>query len=214
MKKLIVVLFVLAFSFSSCAQPQETQTHKKGETMSVNQSTAVFGGGCFWCVEAIFQEMNGVTKVVSGYSGGTVSNPTYRQVCDGNTGHAEVTKIIFDSTVVSFTELLEVFFSSHDPTQMNRQGADVGTQYRSVVFYTDDQQKEITLSIIKELNEQKVYSKPIVTEVSPLKEFYPAEDYHQNYFANNPNQGYCQFVIVPKLEKFKKIFKDKLKSSH
>lgn len=182
--------------------------------MSVNQSTAVFGGGCFWCVEAIFQEMNGVSKVVSGYSGGTVPNPTYRQVCDGNTGHAEVTKIIYDSTVVSFTELLEAFFSSHDPTQLNRQGADVGTQYRSVVFYTDEQQKDIALSIIKELNEQKVYSKPIVTEVSPLKDFYAAEDYHQDYFANNPNQAYCQFVIVPKLEKFKKVFKDKLKSSH
>lgn len=172
---------------------------------------ATFGGGCFWCTEAIFKEMKGVQSVISGYSGGDIVNPSYREVCSGRTGHAEVVEIEFDPQIVSFQELLEVFWATHDPTTLNRQGADIGTQYRSVIFYHNEKQKEIAETIKQRLNEENVFEKPVVTEISAWKNFFRAEDYHQDYFERNPGQGYCQFVIVPKLEKFRKIFKEKLK---
>lgn len=173
--------------------------------------TATFGGGCFWCTEAIFQEVNGVFSVVSGYSGGNVRNPSYREVTSGSTGHAEVIQIKFDPEVVSYLQLLEIFFKTHDPTTLNRQGADVGTQYRSVIFYHNSQQKEMAGKVKEALDKEKIWKDPIVTEISEFSAFYKAEDYHQNYFENNPNQAYCQFVIVPKLEKLEKLFKDQLK---
>jgi len=173
---------------------------------------ATFGGGCFWCTEAVFKELQGVASVTSGYSGGHVINPAYREVTTGRTGHAEVVEIEFDPTVISFQELLEVFWATHDPTTLNRQGADVGSQYRSVIFYHNEKQKEIAEEIKRKLNEAKVFEKTVVTEISPWENFFRAENYHQDYYENNPQQGYCQFVIVPKLNKFRKIFKDKLKS--
>ena len=173
--------------------------------------TAVFGAGCFWCVEAVFQELKGVASVESGYSGGTYVNPTYDEVSSGKTGHAEVARITFDPEIVSFETLLAVFFKTHDPTTLNYQGADHGTQYRSAIFYTTPSQKEISERIIKALNQEKAYPNPIVTEVTALDKFYVAENYHQNYYTNNPNQGYCNYVIQPKVEKFRKVFKDQLK---
>lgn len=174
-------------------------------------SQATLGAGCFWCVEAVFQRLEGVKKVLSGYSGGHVENPTYEQVCGKQTGHAEVARVYFDSSVVSFTEILEVFWKTHDPTTLNQQGADVGPQYRSAVFYHNENQKEIAEKLKAELTQAKIWDDPIVTEISPLTNFYEAENYHQNYYENNPTQGYCSFVITPKIEKFEKIFKDKLK---
>ena len=173
--------------------------------------TVTFGAGCFWCTEAVFLNVNGVTKVVSGYSGGKVKNPSYREVCTGTTGHAEVTQITYDPKVVSYESLLEVFWNTHDPTTLNRQGADEGTQYRSAVFYNDEEQKKIAEQYKKQLEAAHIYKSPIVTEISPLINFYPAEDYHQNYFALNGDQPYCQYVILPKVEKFKKLFATKLK---
>lgn len=173
---------------------------------------ATLGGGCFWCIEAIFVELKGVEKVESGYAGGTVKNPTYRDVCTGKTGHAEVTQITFDPSVISFKEILRVFFTIHDPTTLNRQGADVGTQYRSVIFYHDEEQKKMAQQVIAEINTAKIWDHPIVTEVAPYTEFYKAEGYHQNYYANNPGQPYCQVVIAPKVVKFRKQFRDRLKA--
>lgn len=179
---------------------------------SLGQSEkATFGGGCFWCTEAIFRSLKGVEAVESGYSGGKTKNPTYNEVCTGETGHAEVIQITFDPKTISFRELLEVFWETHDPTTLNRQGADVGTQYRSAVFYHSPEQKEIAEKYKEELNKENVFGKPVITEITAFDKFYKAENYHQDYFANNRSQGYCQFVIVPKLEKFRKIFKDKLK---
>ncbi|WPP50187.1 peptide-methionine (S)-S-oxide reductase MsrA [Catalinimonas niigatensis] len=172
---------------------------------------ATFGNGCFWCTEAIFQNLQGVEKVVSGYSGGHVENPTYKQVCAGTTGHAEVIQISYDPAVISYDELLEVFWKTHDPTTPNRQGNDVGPQYRSAVFYHNEAQKEKAEKYKKELNAAGAYDKPIVTEITAFEKFYPAEDYHQNYFNLNGSQPYCSFVIRPKVEKFEKVFKDKLK---
>jgi peptide-methionine (S)-S-oxide reductase len=172
---------------------------------------ASFGGGCFWCTEAIFERVKGVQKVESGYAGGTVPNPDYEMVSTGRTGHAEVVQITFDPEQVSYLELLEIFFKTHDPTTLNRQGADVGTQYRSIILYHSEQQKELALKIIKKLDSERIWNDPIVTEVKPFKVFYSAEAYHQEYFENNPNQGYCRLVITPKVEKFEKIFKEKLK---
>lgn len=172
---------------------------------------ATLGAGCFWCVESVFLDLKGVTKVESGYSGGPKPNPTYKEVCSGTTGHAEVVQVTFDPAALSFEEVLEVFFQTHDPTTLNRQGNDVGTQYRSAIFYHSDNQKEKALSIIKALNESKAWDKPIVTEVSAATAFFPAEDYHQNYYNLNKEQPYCQYVIRPKLEKFRKVFKEKLK---
>jgi len=173
---------------------------------------ATLGGGCFWCLEAVFEQLRGVERVESGYAGGKTTNPTYHDVCGGATGHAEVVQIAFDPAVLSFADLLDVFFATHDPTTLNRQGADVGTQYRSVVFYHSPEQKEIAERKIAELNDAKVWGRPIVTEVSPLTTFYKAEDYHQEYFRGNPNQGYCMAVVAPKVVKFRKQFSDRLKT--
>lgn len=172
---------------------------------------ATFGNGCFWCTEAIFQRLNGVEKVVSGYSGGKVKNPTYKEVCSGLTGHAEVIQITYDPKRISFDELLEVFWKTHDPTTLNRQGADEGTQYRSAVFYHTDEQKLLAEEYKKKLDASGAFDNPIVTEITPFTAFYPAEDYHQNYFNLNGTQPYCSFVIQPKVEKFEKVFKSKLK---
>jgi peptide-methionine (S)-S-oxide reductase len=181
------------------------------DTTGKQVETATLGGGCFWCVEAVYLQLEGVQSVMPGYSGGARPNPTYEQVCSGATGHAEVIQIVFDPAVVTFDEILEVFFTVHDPTQLNRQGNDVGTQYRSVIFYHDEKQKEKAEYYITKLNESGAYSKPVVTEVAALKAFYPAEDYHKNYYARNSGEPYCTFVVQPKVEKFQKVFKDKLK---
>ncbi len=174
-------------------------------------SVATLGAGCFWCVETQLMQLQGVDTVVSGFSGGSVENPTYKEVCTGTTGHAEVCQVYFDATKINFAELLKAFFVTHDPTQLNRQGNDEGTQYRSAIFYHDENQKAEALQIIAELNAAKAYKMPIVTEVSAFTKFYPAEDYHQNYYNANPDQAYCAYVIKPKKDKFEKVFKDKLK---
>lgn len=179
--------------------------------MSKELQKATLGGGCFWCTEAVYLELKGVVDVKPGYSGGHIENPTYKQVCDGTTGHAEVVQITFDPGVVSYSEILEVFFMTHDPTTLNRQGNDVGPQYRSVIFCHNEEQKEVAERVIGLFGKEEVYSKPIVTEVTTFDKFYIAEDYHINYFARNKSQGYCQFVVAPKVEKFRKIFKDQLK---
>lgn len=177
----------------------------------MNIQRATFGGGCFWCTEAIFQTIKGVQSVTSGYTGGQTDNPTYAQICDGNTGHAEVIEITYDTDEVSFDELLLIFFKTHDATTLNRQGNDVGTQYRSAIFYHNDEQKQQAEAMIKRLTDEQVFDAPIVTEVTPVSEFYKAEDYHQNYFNNNTMKPYCAFVIQPKLNKFAKHFSEKIK---
>ncbi|MFX0167891.1 MAG: peptide-methionine (S)-S-oxide reductase MsrA [Candidatus Hodarchaeota archaeon] len=181
--------------------------------MTNQQSYATLGGGCFWCTEAVFLRLKGVSKVESGYSGGTSENPTYKEVSTGRTGHVEVIQITFDSDVITFRELLEVFFATHDPTTLNRQGNDVGTQYRSVIFYHNQHQKDVAEQYIQELEKSKVFGKPIVTTIEPFTAFYEAEEYHQNFFARNPNQLYSRAVIPPKLLKLKKDFTDKLKTN-
>jgi peptide-methionine (S)-S-oxide reductase len=179
--------------------------------MSKNLKLATFGGGCFWCTEAIFLEVNGIEKVVSGYSGGNApGKPTYREVCSGLTGHAEVIQVTYDADVISYEDILVIFMTTHDPTQLNRQGADVGTQYRSVIYYHDDAQKQIAEVVVQQL--AAYFDDPIVTEISPLDIFYDAEDYHQDYYRNNTEQGYCSFVITPKIMKLRKLHADKLKS--
>ncbi len=174
---------------------------------------ATLGSGCFWCTEAVFQDLAGVESVVSGYAGGHIKNPAYREVCEGRTGHAEVVQITYDPEVVSFETLLEVFWKTHDPTTLNRQGNDVGTQYRSVIYYHDAEQKELAQQYKDKLNASGAFTNPIVTEISPMDTFYAAEAYHQNYFRNNPGQGYCSFVIRPKVDKFKQVFGNKLKTT-
>ncbi|WDF62832.1 peptide-methionine (S)-S-oxide reductase MsrA [Flavobacterium sp. KACC 22763] len=181
------------------------------QNKKANLETITLGGGCYWCVEAVYENLDGVKSVVSGFSGGKIANPTYEEVCTGETGHAEVVQITYDKNVTDINEIFKVFFTVHDPTTLNRQGADVGTQYRSVIFYKNDEQRKAAQSIIAELNKAKVYNSPIVTKVEPFKVFYKAEDYHQNYYSNNKNQPYCKMVIQPKIEKFEKVFKDKLK---
>lgn len=178
---------------------------------SNNLEVTTLAGGCFWCLEAVFDDVRGVEDVVSGYAGGFVVNPTYRQVCDGKTGHAEVVRVTFDPTVITFREILEIFFAIHDPTTLNRQGADVGPQYRSAIFYHSPEQKATAQAVIAELNAAKVFDKPIVTEVTAATKFYPAEDYHQEYFRKNPYQPYCQVVVSPKVAKLRKNFAKKLK---
>jgi peptide-methionine (S)-S-oxide reductase len=173
---------------------------------TTSSEVATLGGGCFWCLEAVFRELHGVQKVVSGYAGGTLDNPTYRQVCTGSTGHAEVVQIEFDPTVISYRDLLEVFFATHDPTTLNRQGVDEGTQYRSVIFFHDARQEETARQLLAELRAEEAFPGPIVTEVVPLTNFYPAEDYHQDYYTNNTEEGYCRVVIAPKLAKFRDKF--------
>jgi peptide-methionine (S)-S-oxide reductase len=175
------------------------------------REVATLAGGCFWCLEAVYNQLRGVLSVESGYAGGHIPNPTYKQVCTGGTGHAEVVQIEFDPQTLSFRDLLEVFFTIHDPTTLNRQGADVGTQYRSAIFYHTPEQKEAAERIIAEMKAEEVWDSPIVTEVAPLKEFYPAEDYHREYYQNNPAQPYCQVVIAPKVAKFRQKYLEKLK---
>jgi peptide-methionine (S)-S-oxide reductase len=179
--------------------------------MRQNLETATLAGGCFWCLEAVFDELKGVESVESGYSGGHVQNPGYRQVCTGMTGHAEAVQVRFDSEILSYRDLLNVFFAIHDPTTLNRQGADVGTQYRSVIFYHDEQQRAVAEELIASLNAQHIWDKPIVTELVKFEAFFMAEDYHQEYFANNPYQPYCMAVVAPKVVKFRKQFVDRLK---
>ena len=213
LKKHILVTLTLT-ALSSCGQSAKEieQMEDKAKTLT-GLATATFGTGCFWCTEAVYHEMEGVESVVSGYSGGFIENPTYEQVCSKVTGHAECVEIKYDPKKVSYVELLEVFFRVHDPTTKDRQGNDVGPQYRSVIFYHNDEQKQLAEKAIKELNASGAYSKPIVTEVAKAEKFYVAEAYHQNYFANNPNQGYCAFVVAPKVDKFRKVFKEKLKKN-
>ena len=174
---------------------------------------ATFGAGCFWCVEAVFQDLEGVEKVVSGYSNGRISNPTYREVCSGLTGHAEVIQLTYDPAKISFEELLEVFWKTHDPTTLNRQGADTGTQYRSGVYYHNEEQHQLAAQYKQKLNDAHAFESPIVTEIEPLKSFYPAENYHQNYYKQNGREPYCQFVVRPKVDKVRAVFGDKLKKA-
>jgi peptide-methionine (S)-S-oxide reductase len=174
---------------------------------------ATLGGGCFWCLDPVYEELQGVLDVTVGYSGGKTPEPSYQMVCTGMTGHAEVVQVTFDPQVISYEDILRVFFTFHDPTTLNRQGADVGTQYRSVIFYHDESQRQAAESVIQEIEAQKMWEKPIVTEVTPFKEFYRAEEYHQEYFKKNPYQGYCRVVIAPKVTKFRKMYHERLKSS-
>ncbi|MCF6359927.1 MAG: peptide-methionine (S)-S-oxide reductase MsrA [Cyclobacteriaceae bacterium] len=183
----------------------------KNNTQLQGSTEAIFGAGCFWCVEAVFQELKGVLSIKAGYMGGGIANPTYEQVCSGTTGHAEVARIVFDSTIISFKELLEVFWQTHDPTTLNQQGADKGTQYRSVIFFMNEEQKQLSEKYKEELNKSEAFIDPIITEITEATTYYPAEEYHQNYYLQNSNQGYCQFVIRPKMEKFRKAFASRLK---
>ena len=202
MKKLLL-LFSFVLTYLGCiANKKETDENVKSavtETKNTNLGTAIIGGGCFWCTEAVFEQVEGVKEVISGYSGGKIPNPTYKQICTGLTGHAEVIKIIFDTKVVSYEKLLKIFGDAHDPTTLNRQGADVGTQYRSTIMYLNDSQKEIATKWKSSLSSKLV--DPVVTEIVPAPTFYKAEEYHQDYYERNPNQGYCNFVIRPKLKK-------------
>ncbi|HOZ13177.1 MAG TPA: peptide-methionine (S)-S-oxide reductase MsrA [Tenuifilaceae bacterium] len=207
MLRLVTISFMLFISSISTAQ-----TNKNNKNMSEKQiEVATLGAGCFWCVEAIFSRLDGVIKVESGYSGGIVKNPTYKAVCEGNTGHAEVIQVTFNPSKIPFSKILEVYFKTHDPTTLNRQGADIGTQYRSVIFYHSDTQKTTAEEIKKKLNDAGIWNSPIVTEIEPYVVFFKAEDYHQDYYANNKNQPYCRMTITPKIEKFEKIFKDYMK---
>jgi peptide-methionine (S)-S-oxide reductase len=218
-RNVILSAALAALAMTSCI----AQNAEEGKAVVNNTTTATpakdesatelatFGAGCFWCVEAVYQQLEGVVSVESGYCGGKVDNPTYQQVCSGTTGHAEVCQIRFDPQRVSYDELLEVFWKTHDPTTLNRQGNDVGTQYRSVIFYHTDQQRELAEERKRELNEAGAWDTPIVTDIVPSTVFYKAEDYHQNYYRTNPEQGYCQAVVRPKVEKFRKVFQDKLK---
>jgi len=219
MNSIFLILAIVSSNtiFSSCSQRHTNDDFGKAKSDKLTKDkmgtmdTAIFGAGCFWCVEAQFQLLDGVKSVRSGFSGGYVENPTYKEVCLGTTGHAEVCEIIFDPSKISYDELLAVFWKSHDPTQLNGQGNDLGTQYRSVIFYLDENQKMLAEKYKKELNDSGAFDKPIVTEISPFTVFYSAEDYHQNYFNQHGNESYCNIVIQPKVEKFKKVFKGKLK---
>lgn len=214
-KSALLVLLSLSLFLQSCGQnttPKKISSSKPEQKMSTeNIDTIILAGGCYWCIEAVYQRLDGVVKVESGFSGGTMKNPSYRDVCTGETGHAECVRITYDKTKTNLDEIFKVFFTVHDPTTLNRQGHDAGTQYRSAIFYRNDEQKKTAESIIAELTKAKVYSDPIVTEVTPFSIFYKAEDYHQDYYNQHGDQGYCQIVIRPKVEKFEKVFKDRLK---
>ncbi len=203
----IAVAGLFAFANKS-VKPSQAET--KPTTMSEEYKKATFGGGCFWCTEAVFQRVQGVKQVVSGYAGGHVENPTYRQVTTGTTGHAEVIQVTYDPSEVAYEKLLEIFFRTHNPTTLNRQGNDIGPQYRSIILYEDSEQKDLAGSVKKELDSAEIWDDPIVTEIKPLDIFYEAEDYHQDYFNRNSDQAYCQVMIVPKIEKFKKLFEDRV----
>lgn len=205
MKKSIIICLLLSVSMFA----QKSNIDKT--TSQSNLETITLGGGCYWCVEAVYENLNGVKAVISGFVGGKTKNPTYDEVSSGRTGYAESVQITYDKTVTNLDEIFKVFFTVHDPTTLNRQGADEGTQYRSVIFYNNESQKKVAQTIIADLKKAKVYSNPIVTTLEPLTQFYKADDYHQNYYANNKSQPYCQMVIQPKIEKFEKIFKDRLK---
>ncbi len=218
--KIAVTTVSAIFFMSACGQnnqPAVKNMETKKESVKpatgsgADIDTVTLGAGCFWCVEAVFQRLEGVLTVESGYSGGSIKNPSYREVCSGTTGHAEVARITYDKSKLKFDELLEVFWKTHDPTTLNYQGNDHGTQYRSVIFYHNEEQKNLAEKYKKEINASGAYPNPIVTEISPAKEFYKAEDYHQNYYNQNGSEGYCQYVIQPKVEKFEKIFKNKVK---
>ncbi|NQW29198.1 MAG: peptide-methionine (S)-S-oxide reductase MsrA [Ignavibacteria bacterium] len=214
----VIIALIVSFT-ASCASdgkevPKPNSTISESRMTTNDREIAYLAGGCYWCIEAVFQRLEGVDTVESGFTGGTVKNPSYKSVCEGTTGHAEVCKITFDPKVISFEEMLHVFFSAHDPTTLNRQGNDIGTQYRSAIFYTSDSQKEIATSYIKQLADSKTWSDSIVTEVSPLTEFYVAEDYHQNYYNQNESQSYCAFVVRPKVEKFMKKFSNQVKKEY
>ncbi len=217
MKKTSILTFIISlFMFACSATPSKNENKMNNEPMnettnSAKMDTATFGEGCFWCTEAYFQRLNGVQKVLSGYGGGFVENPTYEQVCDKNTGHIELCRIVFDPSKISYDELLEVFWKTHDPTTKDQQGNDKGPQYRSAIFYHNQTQKDKAEKYMAELDKSGAWANPIVTVIEPFKNFYPAENYHQDYYNNNQNQGYCRFVIQPKLEKFEKVFKAKLK---
>lgn len=221
--RLLVSCFVCILALLACGAPTTQTTEKTSHSKLMANDTshnttdsieiATFGAGCFWCVEAIFQNVKGVIQVQSGYSGGAVKNPSYKEVCTGRTGHAEVCQVTFDPRIISFSELLEVFFATHDPTTLNRQGADVGTQYRSAIFYHNDKQKELATLAVKAGNESGNWPDPIVTEVSPFDTFFRAEDYHDDYFQLHGEQPYCQMVIRPKVDKFRKKFSEYLKDS-
>lgn len=211
---LTVVIFLFGCGNKNNKAVGEVNAQSKIEEKMDDQNkyqVATLGAGCFWCTEAVFQRLKGIVKVESGYSGGTVPDPSYEAVCTGKTGHAECSQITFDPSIISYTDLLEVFFKTHDPTTLNKQGHDVGTQYRSVIFYHNDEQKKIAENVKEELNSAKIWDIPIVTEISQFKKFYKAEDYHQDYYNLHGNQPYCSFVITPKIEKFKKVFAEKLK---
>ena len=207
LKKTSILLY-LFISFSACAQ--NNTNSKPNKIKMTNIETITLGSGCVWCTEAFFQRLKGVVKVTSGYSGGFVDNPTYEQVCDKTTGHAEVCQVLFDTTKISLDEILSVFWKTHDPTTLNQQGNDIGPQYRSVVFFHNKHQEDLAKKYINELNAAKAWPNPVVTTVEAFEKFYAAENYHQNYYNNNKNQGYCRYVIGPKLEKFEKVFADKL----
>ena len=210
-----IVPLLLLLPFFGCAQNNNIDTDKSEdmttETDNLNLDTATFGAGCFWCVEAVFQQMKGVHKVESGYAGGFIDNPTYKQVCSGQTGHAEVARIWLDSSIISYETLLEIFWHSHDPTTLNRQGADEGTQYRSVIYYHNDEQKTMAEASKSATDTSGLWPNPIVTEITAVPTYYPAENYHQNYLNNNPNQPYCSAVVGPKVQKVRKQFKHLLK---
>jgi peptide-methionine (S)-S-oxide reductase len=206
----IGIILLIQFALISVSNHSLAMNSDKNSELQKFE-TATLGGGCFWCIEAAFNDMKGVKSAISGYSGGTIKNPSYREVTSGRTGHAEVVQISYDPAVLSYDDVLKIFFSLHDPTTLNRQGADVGTQYRSIILYHDDVQREKAEKVIVSLNGQKKYKNPIVTEVTPFKEFYRAEEYHQEYFRKNPNEGYCKVVIEPKIEKFRIEFRDLLK---
>jgi peptide-methionine (S)-S-oxide reductase len=216
MNTVLTSMVIFLATFTSCAQTENQNKIMSSDTKislpaGVETDTATFGTGCFWCTEAIFQELDGVLKATSGYSGGNVENPTYKEVCEGTTGHAEVIQVVYDPSKITYDVLLKAFWQSHDPTTLNRQGNDVGPQYRSVIFYHNDEQKEKAEKYKAELDKSKAFDNPIVTEISPYSKFYVAENYHQDYYNNNGSQPYCYYVIKPKLEKFNKVFKDKLK---
>lgn len=211
MRKYLLLGCLLATALSACAQNKDKVPDDMEATNNTKLEKATFGGGCFWCTEALFQYLDGVTKVTSGYSGGDIANPSYEAVCSGTTGHAEVIQVTYDPAKITYDQLLEAFWQSHDPTQLNRQGNDVGTQYRSVIFYHNDEQRKEAAFYKEKLQQSGAYDKPVVTEISPLKNFYKAEDYHQNYYNQNGSQPYCSYVIRPKLEKFRKVFKEHLK---
>lgn len=215
---LLSCFIALSVCLQACTPEKGTNSQVRSNTRDklissskITMDTITFGAGCFWCVEAIFQQLKGVQSVKSGYSGGSVKNPSYKEVCNGTTGHAEVCQIVYDAGEISFEELLEVFWKTHDPTTLNRQGNDFGTQYRSAIFYHSQEQKELAEKYKAKLNEARAFENPVITEITAYSNFYPAEDYHQNYFNSNGSEPYCKFVIQPKLEKFEKVFKDKIK---